>query len=53
MNTYRAATTIQRAWLYYLVRRADDTMPTSLCHPGPFCGDWLCYGGCQPRAQRV
>jgi hypothetical protein len=42
MNKYRAAYVIQRAWISYVTQRVQEFS----CHPGPFCGDWVCPGDC-------
>lgn len=37
-----AARIIQTAWIRY----ANRWFAVSLCHPNPYCGDWLCAGHC-------
>lgn len=45
MDHQRAVQIIEQAWLDFLGKRGYQ----SVCHPGPYCGDWLCAGECAYR----
>jgi hypothetical protein len=42
MDQDQAAIIIQNAWYKYI----SLWEPLITCHPGPYCGDWMCAGNC-------